>query len=174
MNKRGKRQAARLVADAGDTKVVDKNEVITISAAQINEAVVYNWYDTSGNLVFQGKDMTVSVDMAKKYKLEVIALSDGFKDYTEVEVKLKPSSLGIIAPNPAKNKVGITYKLNEVNSAYLMIVGSYGTKGSSNNYILDLNSDETTIDISSYSEGFYTVALICDGKIVEAKTLVKK
>jgi len=171
--KRG-REAARAIADAGATKVVDKNDVITISAAQINEAAIYNWYDASGNLVFQGKDMTVSVDMAKKYKLEVIALSDGFKDYAEVEVKLKPSSLGVIAPNPAKNKVGITYKLNDAKSAYLMIIGSYGTKGSSNNYILDLNSDQTLIDISSYREGFYTIALVCDGKIVDAKTLVKK
>lgn len=165
---------SRIVADAGTTKIVDKNDMITISATQISEAVLYNWYDATGNLVFQGKDMTVSVDMAKKYKLEVIALSDGFKDYAEVEVKLKPSSLGVIAPNPAKNKVEISYKLNDVSSAYLMIVGSYGSKGLSNNYILDLNSDQTLIDVSDYSEGFYTIALVCDGKIVDVKTLAKK
>ena len=39
--------------------------------------------------------------------------------------------------NPAVDTVTIAYKLNEVSSAYLMIVGSYGTTGTSNNYILD-------------------------------------
>jgi len=41
-----------------------------------------------GNLICQSKDLSVQVDMAKKYKLEVIATADGFKDYEEVEIKL--------------------------------------------------------------------------------------
>ena len=161
------------VADAGDTKYVDKNEPITISASQINEQAVYNWYDTEGNLVFTGKDFSISTDVSQKFKLEIIA-TDGFKDYTEVEVKLNPNTLGIISPNPAINTVNIAYKLNEVSSAYLMIVGGYGTTGTSNNYILDINSSETNIDLSNYSNGLYTIALICNGQIVDAKTLVKQ
>jgi len=174
INRGKKGKNARMLADAGATQIADKNDVITLSASQASEAATYNWYDAKGNLVFQGKDMTISVDMAKKYKLEVIALSDGFKDYAEVEVKLKPSSLGILAPNPAKNKVGVSYKLNDATSAYLMVVGSYGTAKSSNNYILDLNSEETSIDISGYKEGLYQIALVCNGKIVDVKTLIKK
>ena len=68
----------------------------------------------------------------------------------------------------------VSYKLNGVNSAYLMILGSYGTTNSSNNYILDLSSSETNINISNYPNGFYTVALICNGQIIDAKTLVKQ
>jgi hypothetical protein len=45
---------------------------------------------------------------------------------------------------------------------------------SSNNYILDLNSTQTNIDISNYQNGFYTVALVCNGQILDAKTLVKQ
>ncbi|MBS1533751.1 MAG: S8 family serine peptidase [Bacteroidetes bacterium] len=160
-------------ADAGGDKEVDQNEIITISAQQINEAALYNWYDMSGNLIFQGKDLTVSADIVKKYKLEVIATKDGFKDYTQVEVKFKPSSLQSIAPNPASNLINVQYKLNDVSSAYLMIVGSYGTVGNSNNYILDINSSETTLDISAYQNGFYTLALVCNGQIIDAKTLIK-
>ena len=52
--------------------------------------------------------------------------------------------------NPAVDTVTIAYKLNEVSSAYLMIVGSYGTTGTFNNYILDLNSSETNIDLSNF------------------------
>lgn len=160
-------------ADAGETKNVDINEPITIIASQISEPVIYNWYDTNGNLIFSGKDLTIATEVATKYKLEVIATSDGFKDYSEVEVKLKPSVLSSIAPNPATNNVTINYKVNEAGTAYLMIISSYGTTNSSNNYILNTNSSETNIDISNYPIGFYTVALVCNGQIIDAKTLVK-
>ena len=169
-----KKQARPLfTADAGGTKYVDKNEPITISAAQINEQAIYNWYDSEGNLVFTGKDLSISTDVAQKFKLEVIT-ADGFKDYTDVDVKLKPNTLGTISPNPVVDNVTIAYKLNEVSSAYLMIVGSYGTTGTSSNYILDLNSSETNIDLSNYSNGLYTVALVCNGQIVDAKNLLKQ
>lgn len=162
------------IADAGGDKIVDKNQTITISAEQINEAAIYNWYDIDGNLVFTGKDITISADVAKKYKLEVIATADGFKDYTEINVNLKPNTLEIISPNPASNSVNISYKLNDVNSAYLMVLGSYGTDGASNNYILDVNSTDTNIDVTNYQNGLYTVALVCNGQIIDAKTLVKQ
>ena len=161
-------------ANAGEDKNVDKNEPITISAIQISESAIYNWYDTVGNLIFTGTDLTVATQVATKYKLEVIATTDGFKDYSEVDINLKPSTLNTIAPNPASNNVAISYRLNEVNSSYLMILGSYGTTNTSNNYILDPNSSETNIDISNYPNGFYTVALICNGQILDAKTLVKQ
>ncbi len=162
------------VADAGGVKNVDKNEPITISASQISEPAIYNWYDTDGNLIFTGKDLTIATEVATKYKLEVIATADGFKDYSEVEVNLKPSILNVISPNPASENVNISYKLNAVGSAYLMIIGGYGTTGTSNNYILNLNSSETNLNISNYSNGFYTVALVCNGQIVDAKTLIKQ
>ena len=37
-----------------------------------------------------------------------------------------------------------------------------------------INTTETTIDISSYPPGFYTVALNCNGTIIDAKNLVKQ
>lgn len=168
-----KQERPIFTADAGGTKYVDKNEAITISASQISEPAIYNWYDSDGNLISTGKDLDIATQIAQKFKLEVVT-ADGFKDYTEVEVKLKPNTLGTISPNPAINTVNISYKLNEVSSAYLMVLGNYGTTGTSNNYILDLNSAETNIDLSNYLQGFYTVALICDGQIVDAKMLVKQ
>ena len=155
-------------------KEVNLNEAITISAEDINEPAIYNWYDNDGNLIYQGKDLQIANAVAEKFKLEVIATTDGFKDYREVEVTLKPSTLNTITPNPASNNTTISYKLNEVNSAYIMILGSYGTTNSSNNYILDLNSTQINIDLSNYPIGFYTVALICNGQIIDAKTLIKQ
>ncbi|MBS1533753.1 MAG: S8 family serine peptidase [Bacteroidetes bacterium] len=169
-----KRIRPLFTANAGGDKDVDRNETVVISAEQINEAAIYNWYDIDGNLIFQGKDLTVSADITRKYKLEVIALADGYKDYTEVLVKLKDNSLNEISPNPASDNITVNYKLNEVGSAYLMLIGSYGNTSISNNYILDVNSTQTNINISNYPTGFYIIALVCNGHIVDAKTVIKE
>lgn len=160
-------------ADAPD-KEVDLNQAITISAEDINEPAIYNWYDNQGNLIYQGKDLQIANAVAEKFKLEVISALDGFKDYKEVEVKLKPSTLENIVPNPASASVKISYKLNSASSAYLMVIGYYGSNGTSNNYILDANSTEINLNINNYLSGFYTVALVVNGDIVDAKTLIKQ
>lgn len=159
------------LANAGDDLETDKNETITISAEQINEAAIYNWYDPDGNLIYQGKDLTVSADVTQKFKLEIVADSDGFKDYDEVDVTVNQFYLKTMVPNPATDNVVVNYKTIDVSSAYLMVIGT--NSNTSNNYIIDTNLEESTIDISSYPIGYYTVALVCNGTIVDAKTLIK-
>jgi serine protease len=68
----------------------------------------------------------------------------------------------------------IGYKINEGGTAYLMILGGYGTTSASNNYILNPDLGETNINLANYSNGFYTIALVVNGQIVDAKTLVKE
>ena len=150
---------------------IDKNETITLSAAQINEAAVYNWYDPEGNLIYTGKDLTVSADVTKQYKLEIVADVDGFKDYDEVDVTVNQFYLNTIVPNPATNTVIINYKTIDIASAYLMVIGT--NTNTSNNYIISTNLEQTTLDISNYPIGYYTIALVCNGDIVDAKTLIK-
>uniref|UniRef100_UPI0040497737 hypothetical protein n=1 Tax=Gelidibacter sp. TaxID=2018083 RepID=UPI0040497737 len=160
-------------ADAGDDHEIDINETITITAADISEPAIYNWYDNEGSLIYQGKDLTVTNNVTQKYKLEIIALSDGFKDYVEVEVKVKPNVIESITPNPASNNLVVNYITNGVNSAYLMLIGDYGG-GTSNNYILDTTLNSISINISNYPSGYYIVALVCEGQIVDAKNLIKQ
>jgi hypothetical protein len=162
------------IADAGGDKIVDSNEPITISASDINEPAIYNWYDSDGNLIFQGKDLEIANAVTDKYKLEVISTVDGFKDYAEVEVTLKPNRFENIAPNPASSDLTINYKLNDASSAYIMIFSYYVSNGLSYNYIVDVNASQTTIDVSNYPTGFYTVALVANGAIVDAKILIKQ
>ena len=157
-----------------DDKEADKGDVVTLSAENINEAAVYNWYDMEGNLIYQGKDMTISTDMAKKYKLEVIATADGFKDYEEVEVKLKPNHIVNMTPNPANNQVNISYKINEGNNAYLMLINISGNNNNVGNYVLDLNTDNININISNYPTGIYSVVLVTDGAITDVKEMIKE
>lgn len=161
-------------ADAGESVIVDKWQPVTLSASPITEPAIYNWYDSSGNLICEGENLTVSVDKNSIYKLEVISVTDGFKDYAEVQVKLKPSVLEGISPNPSYNNVTISYKLNSAKSAHLMIAGYYCGNQIINNYLVDLESKEININLSTYQQGFYTVSLICDGEVVGTQTLIKQ
>lgn len=83
------------------------------------------------------------------------------------------ATLEIIAPNPTTDNISIKYNLNGANSASLMIVKQTGKKVV-NNYILDVTTKKTNINMSQYLKGFYTVALIVNGKIVDSKTVIKQ
>jgi hypothetical protein len=159
-------------ADGGGNKQVNKNETIVLRASQIDEEAIYNWYDSEENIIYEGADFTISTDIAKKYKLEIIALSDGYKDYTEVEVNLKPNSIESVSPNPATNQILVNYNINKGNSAYISINSFYGF-AISNNYILDLNFSKTTIDITNLPIGIYIISLISNNGLSDNKTLIK-
>lgn len=158
-------------ADAGADKSISKNESVLINAENIGEEAEYNWYDMEDSLIYSGTSLNVTLDSTTNYKLEVLAVTDGYKDYDEVTVNVKQYEITGIAPNPANDLITVNYDVVGVSSAYLMIIGI--NNGTSNNYILDTSIFETTIDISSYQFGFFTVALFCDGEIVDAKTLLK-
>lgn len=161
-------------ADAGGDKSTDKNIPITLSADDINEPALYNWYDNNGNLVYEGLNFVVSVEAGKKYKLEVIALSDGYKDFSEIEVKLKPNVISSIYPNPTSNQSTITYKINEGSTAYLSINPLYTSNGIPQNYILDIYQSERIIDLNNYPEGVYLVTLVSNGQISDTKYIIKQ
>ncbi|MGB6093310.1 MAG: C25 family cysteine peptidase [Moheibacter sp.] len=161
-------------ADADDV-VADRNEMVTLTAEDINEAAVYNWYDMDGNLIYTGTELTVVADIAKTYQLEIIADADGYKDYTDVNVELNPHKLKSIAPNPAGQSVMVSYNLNAPDSAYISVLGYIGNDtGVERNYILDTESSQYSIDLSNYAIGFYTVRLICDGQMIGSLNLIKE
>lgn len=161
-------------ADAGGDKETDKNTPITLSAEDINEPAIYNWYDNNGKLVYEGINFVVSVEAGKKYKLEVIALSDGYKDYSEIEVKLKPNTIENIYPNPTNSQSTFNYKINQGDSAYLSINPLYTSNGVSQNYILNINQSQITINFNDYPEGIYLVSLITNGQISDTKYIIKQ
>ncbi|MFA7445393.1 MAG: S8 family serine peptidase [Flavobacteriaceae bacterium] len=166
---------ALFYADGGGDKQVDKYETIVLSAETIGEPAVYNWYDNEGNLIFEGAEFEVSVAVAEKYKLEIIALADGFKDYVEIDVELNPNTIKQVSPNPAAVSTSVVYKINKGESAYLSVTGFYGAgSGISNNYILNIDQEELTLDLSTYPQGMYAVALIVDGQISDTSTLIKQ
>ncbi len=157
-------------ADAGSDKEIDKFESVTISADDINESAIYNWYDPDGNLIYTGQELTVTPDITKIYKLEIITDVDGYKDYDEIVITVNPYSIDNLTPNPANNQVTVNYKAQEAVSAYLMIINA--NNGTYDNYILDTSQFETILDISNYQSGIYHISLVCNGELVDTKNLV--
>jgi subtilisin family serine protease len=165
-----KSMRAPFSADAGSDKNIDYGDDVTVSAVQISETAIYNWYDPEGNLIHTGKDMTISPEMTKKYKLELIAISDGSISLDEVEITVNKNKIIGISPNPADNFVSVDYILYNVSSSYLMIINQTGT--SFNNYVVNPNSSPTYVNLDSFMSGIYTVVLICDGAATDAKQLI--
>ncbi|MEZ4778344.1 MAG: hypothetical protein R2786_03080 [Flavobacteriaceae bacterium] len=159
-------------ANAGNDETINKNETITINAGDINQSAIYNWYDPEGNLLYTGTDLTITPQMTKTYKLEVVSSISGFKDYDEVTVSVNPYFIDTLIPNPASSQVTVNYLIDGCSSAYLMLVNTQ--TGSSDNYILDVTTSNTSIDISAYNTGLYSIILICDGEIQNSKTLIKE
>jgi hypothetical protein len=156
-----------------ETKPIDKYEDITISAEDIGKPASYNWYDENGELVYEGKDYTIDSAIAKKYNLQVIDLVEGINSYKEVELIYKPNRLIAMFPNPANQFTTLNYKLNEADAAYIMVASYYGTNNATNVYMVNLETNETTIDVGNFNTGLYLVALVVNNNIADMKILSK-
>jgi hypothetical protein len=158
-------------ADAGTDQEVDAGNTITLSALQISEDAIYNWYDENGNLVHTGKDFTLTPDLTQKYKLEIIATLDGFKDYDEVEITVNKNKITALSPNPATSNLFIDYDIEEtVSSAYFVLVQH--TSSQSNQYIIDFTTNSKQIDVSNLPNGTYSLILVCDGQVMDYTNLI--
>jgi len=114
----------------------------------------------------------------QKYKLEVIALSDGYKDYAEAKIDLKPNRIELFYPNPAFGEAQVKYIINQGENAYLSIIPIYTdvvnvANAVSDNYILDVNNNTKIVNLNNYSIGLYKIILIVNGEISDTKTLIK-
>lgn len=156
-------------ADAGDDKIISKDESITIQAESIGEAAEYNWYNPEDSLIYSGPSLDVTLDTTTKFKLEVLSLTDGFKDYDDVTVNVKQYEITNIAPNPATGEVTVEYDVEGVSSAYLLITKPYDP--TTELIALDVTQNQKIFDVSIYPGGIYGVILVCDDQIVDQKIL---
>ena len=160
-------------ADAAD-KEGDLNESITLSAVPIGEPASYKWYDMQGNLLHEGMDYNIILTQDVTYKLEVTAEADGFKDYKEVHVNLKPNRITGLSPNPASGMLNITYRINDGADSSLMLIGAYGGDGTTAVYPLDINDSQISIDVSALQSGYYSIALLSNGQILDSQIFQKQ
>lgn len=153
-----------------DAIVEDDQNNTQLEAENINENATYNWYDEDGNFISSGQTLSVTNTNLKDYKLEVIADSDGHKDYKIFTVK-EDRSITSISPNPTLNDFTINYKVGTANSAFVTITNVM--TGVSNNYILDLSNNSKSINLSNNPSGQYIINLVTDNVIVDTKNLLK-
>ncbi|NBC57831.1 MAG: S8 family serine peptidase [Bacteroidetes bacterium] len=141
----------------------------TIKAVDINEPAIYNWYDADGNLIYSGNELEVSTAVANEYKLEVIAESDGHKDYQTVETD-DLRKIESISPNPAQSQVNIKYLIDEQDNAIIKL--THSSNGIFYNYILENTQDNIDIDLTNFTSGQYIVNLISGGQILDTQNLI--
>lgn len=65
----------------------------------------------------------------------------------------------------------LNYNISEGGSAYLSITGVY-MSNISNNYILNIDQKQITIDVSNYPLGAYVITLVTDGNISDSGNLI--
>lgn len=157
-------------ADAGEDKTTSKNENVSISAETIGESAEYNWYDMQDSLIYSGTSLNVTLDTTTSFRLEVLATTDGFKDYDEVTVNVKRHEIVNMAPNPTTGQVTVEYDVEGISSAYLLITKPYNP--STETIILDVSQTEVTFDLTSYEIGIYGIILVCDDQMVDQKLLI--
>ena len=105
------------------------------------------------------------------YTLEVIAHSDGFKDYDNKVVEVNDFFIENLYPNPSSNQNYLTldYEASNAQSAYLVIMNLL--TNSISNYILNLTNKTVQVPLNNLTSGNYQVYLVCDGIIQDSKPL---
>ena len=159
-------------ADAGNNMEVSKNEPTLLNSNDIYEDAIYNWYDDQGNLVYTGQEYLLNPEVTKTYKLEIIAASDGYKDYDSVTVSIKLPEITSLSPNPANqsSNIVVNYKSENATSLYLVIMPLNG--GFNDNFTMESNLSQITIPTNNYTTGLYFMSLVADGQVVDQKTFV--
>ncbi|SDZ77523.1 zinc-dependent metalloprotease family protein [Psychroflexus halocasei] len=148
---------------------VDQNNTI-IDAESINENAIYNWYDQDGKFIISSQTLSVTNAALKDYKLEVIAESDGHKDYKTFTVK-ESRNIESIFPNPTQNDFNINYNIGTASTGYIIV--THVITGVSYNYLLDVTATYGTINLSNKPSGQYIINLVTDNVIVDTKHLLK-
>ncbi len=143
---------------------------IILKSSNIYPNTIYNWYDSQNQLLYSGSDFTINSSVSALYKLEVLSLEDGFKDYSEITVSGNSNNTLNIYPNPTNSILNIDYDLQD-GSGYLNITKIDNSV--SNNYILSNSNTTTSIDVSNYSNGYYNIAIIKNGNVEKSAIFLK-
>ncbi len=158
-------------ANAGPDKVIKAGQSISLNAMSVPESVIYKWTNNSNGETFDGMNIQIAPNQTTDFTLQVISTSDGFMDTDDVEVKVLNGSIDLLVPNPVTNNLNVSYSLNNVTNAQLLLQPSSGSGPTY--FTLDIESETCQIDMTNYPIGNYTLILICDGLSTDAENLLK-
>lgn len=146
-----------------------ENNVI-LTSGNIYPNTVYNWYDSQNQLLYSGSDFTINSSVSALYKIEVLSLEDGFKDYSEIIITGNTNTTLNVYPNPTNSVLNVDYDL-QGGSGYLNITKI--DNSTSNNYILNNMNNTIAIDISNYANGYYNIAFVKNGNVYKSAIFIK-
>lgn len=148
-----------------------ENGQIKLIASNVNEAALYEWYDSDGYKVGEGQEITV-LPNNKEYKLKVCAESDAAINYATTIVKHR-QGIESINPIPFKERVNIKLLSPADNNTYISIT-PVSSIGEIERYKIEQGMSEFTIFTSNSGKGTYLISLIQDGTVVDNKQITKK
>lgn len=160
---------ADFIAYAGEDRSVTINDSVSLNADLIPDSAIYNWYDSNDSLVYTGSDFSSVIALSQNYKLEVIRMEDGLKDYDDITIYADKGHLGSISPIPTNSTLTVEYNIHNSNSTYLCFVNT--STGTTYNYILTELNDAKTINVSNWPIGTYSVHLVSQGEIIDSKII---
>ncbi len=146
-------------AIALDDVTLLSSQSATFTATSINEDASYTWFNQSGDTIAVGQTLITTPQMSQKYTLEVVADSDGARDYDEVTATVQGGTIMQITPNPASEQVNISYQLApNISLSQLQIVNTMGIVVKSQ--IINNQNNNTSITVQNLMTGQYVVRLV--------------
>ena len=159
-------------AEASEDPIVTRNTTVTVSADNIGEGAVYNWYNVADSLVGTGESLSFTASATAQYKLEVVATADGYKDYDSVLVVTTLGKITSLTPNPAGGQVTVGYELSpDVTGATLVIAGAANGQTYCTSALSTAQTSQT-VSLQAVPAGLYTVRIECQGALVDIKNLI--
>lgn len=158
-------------AKANADKVVLAAEPVTFTAEDINENASYMWYNEQGDTIAIGTSLTTTPTQSQRYKLEVVADFDGFKDVDSVDVSVRNGFISAISPNPAVDNITVSYLLSSaatnatirISDVQNLVIVSYPIIATETSKI---------VSVSNLNIGSYIVQLVVNGLVVDSKQLI--
>lgn len=158
-------------AIAIEDKTVLSGQSASFTSNTIGEQANYIWYNTQGDTLTTGQNLTTYPTYNQQYILSVTSLENGYKDKDTVSVIVKKAIINAITPNPANTQCNVSYNLSQdVSSATIRLTDVAGLVVYSSE--VDINQTTKTINLQSIASGQYNVQIICCGEILDNKILI--
>ncbi len=150
-----------------------QNGKVVLEATNVNESVMYYWYDASGKLVGTGKTFNVPAGhQASEYTVHVEAVSDGAISYSAATLDMQHSSIQSVDSKSNPNVVKVTLDGPAANDATLRLASSTGNTPVSDHKV-ESGATTCTIPAGTMPSGVYQVTLIENGTVTGTKKFTK-